>query len=774
MGAWPPVPFAAAVELLNLEAKGSSTWLRVGSRLVALRKGRMAWVGAKPGVDVHLDTFLVAAGRLEPSKVEALAQAGLSGELLERRVLAGDEGVALRLDLRPETLREALRAVWIERLLAGFTELGPHAALEVVGEEALPEEGGDLATLPLVLDALCRWASIHEAEAIGTRWKHWVRFAIGPQAERARKWAEMPGSLEVPVRQLLQRHPSAASRIAALALAGFAILLPEAEEGPPPPSRPSIRPSDFPLPSREGQPVTSQAQPVEASDSSSPSLHGGTSGTPELISKLLEELGTEEPWSLPESMGSEGIHDPIGQAEARALALEAQGASPPERAWAWREVARIARELGLFDESARAAREAAYADPSEPDHLRAAAEACLAIEEVELAVAYIQAATRVAQSEATLYQMHFAAALLFRALGRFEEALDHAERAAQVQPARSETWALAAEIALEANRPHHAAQLLLDGAIRLQEDPRLFLFWLSRAHRVDPEHFGVRHQLAVAFEHLNRHDMNVALLSDSALRFPPSPQRYQALLEAAERAEQLGLPVESATLVLGALDAEPELDVLWDVVDHYLLEAGALVERAVVLEEIALAAASLFPNPSEWWLRAAQARSAIEEASDLEVEYRIRAWVAAPESDEHLHAIEAIALKRNEKDILWSAFERVIRSDRAYPELKKKRALEMLLYLDDSAPLALREWVCEVARSGHLPGVTALSPAVLSSESLMEQLRSPVHRSIALERSRRFLKSQPLDEALIRILMAAGRAQGHAAIMADAYHVLAE
>ncbi|MBK9388616.1 MAG: hypothetical protein IPN34_27705 [Planctomycetes bacterium] len=89
------------------------------------------------------------------------------------------------------------------------------------------------------------------------------------------------------------------------------------------------------------------------------------------------------------ALGDVPLDDPLDGPEDQVASLEDSGASPAARARAWKIVAEVARErLGALDEHARAAREAAAADPEDTDHLRRAAEACTAIEETELALAY--------------------------------------------------------------------------------------------------------------------------------------------------------------------------------------------------------------------------------------------------------------------------------------------------------------------------------------------------------------------------------------------------
>ncbi|MBK9388617.1 MAG: hypothetical protein IPN34_27710 [Planctomycetes bacterium] len=160
MTSWPGAPLAAAVELLALEGRGASGVFRLGARTVVVRRGRIAAVSGRAGIDASLHDFLVAAGRLGDTGRARLAAAGLGGEALEAAVVGGDAAAAERSDLRMETLRESLRSAWMERLARTFAEEGGELSLAREPSPPTIAEGGyDVSSLALVLDALERCAS---------------------------------------------------------------------------------------------------------------------------------------------------------------------------------------------------------------------------------------------------------------------------------------------------------------------------------------------------------------------------------------------------------------------------------------------------------------------------------------------------------------------------------------------------------------------------------------------------------------------------------------
>jgi hypothetical protein len=778
MTSWPGAPLAAAVELLALEGRGASGEFRLGRRNILLQRGRIVGVSGARGVDPSLTDFLIAAGRLSETARLRLTMHGLDGDDLERAVIAGDGAAAERSELRGETLRESLRSVWMERLARAFSEEGEPLSRAPSGAPA-SEGTHDVAILALVLDALERCAGGGDAEVVGARAQEWVRFAPGPAVARAKRWAQIEAPREVRVASVLSGDPAAAARLAALGRAGFLEILPGANQGPPPPAPSPIRRSSRPPAARPSHPnIPALRPPAEAATAAAAIAGARSSLTPPRAARVLLApgaarvafpRGTEH--GLPRlTLGDAPLADPLDGPEDQVAALEETGASSAARARAWRIVAEVARErLGALDEHARAAREAAAADPDDPEHLRRAADACAAIEETELALAFGKAVVGVARSVAARARAMHDYALLCRRLGRREEALQASRAATQAAPDDPGGAMLSAELELSLGRHADAARSFADAAGLLHEDdPARAHLFAARAYRTSPTSKPCVEQLAGALVRAGLHDASIELRAELARLTDDPDERRRLLLVAAERAELHGTPLGSAALLLEAFDADPSLEVVWAPLETDLASAGARRERAIVLEEIALAAAE---DVGEWWARAADARGSLEPDGTLELELRTRALVESPASSTLLDAVGVLAERTGLAEDLLSALDRAVRSPRADHETRRALA-EHLAERAEARHPSLAAWAREVCSSGAVPATRTLPAGELTLARLQQAALEPAVRAAAIAKARAQLEAG-YDAALARALLVAARNEGLDEARAEALGLLA-
>jgi len=768
MTSWPGAPLAAAVELLALEGRGASGVFRLGARTLVVRRGRIAAVSLRPGVDASLHDFLVAAGRLAEAGRARLAGAGLGGDALETAVMGGVTTAAERSELRMETLREALRSAWMERLARTFAEEGGELSLaRESSPPSIPEDGYDVSGLALVLDALERCATGGDAEAVGQRAQEWVRFAAGPTVSRAKRWAQIEAPREVRVASLLSGSPAAAPRIAALGRAGFLEILPGTNQGPPAPApapirRSSSRPPPARRPTHPGIPPVSEPTISLAQEGMRMSLEPPRAPRVQLAPGAARvALSLDLSATFPTlTLGDVPLADPLDGPEDQVAALEDSGASPAARARAWKIVAEVARErLGALDEHARAAREAAAADPEDVDHLRRAAEACTAIEETELALAYGKAVVGIAKTAEARARAMFDYALLCRRLGKKEDALQAASAATQVAPDDASAFVLTAEIELSLGRRQEAAETFVEAASLLRDDdPARAHVMSARAYRASPSSARAVEQLSTSLARAGLHDAAIELRAELARLATDPDDRRRLLLVAAERAELHGTTLHSASLLLEAFDTDPTIDVVWAPLESDLAEAGARRERAIVLEEIALAATD---DAGEWWAKAADARALLEPDSSLEIELRTRSLVELPAHAPTLETIRDLAERAGQPDAFLGALDRAIRGPRSAGAARKKLA-GMLAQRAEARHPTLAAWAREIERTGALPAIEA------SLEADLEPLGRDTVDAAALDPSRRAKViaralaqlERSFDPELARALLRAARNEG--------------
>ncbi|GAB4203449.1 MAG: hypothetical protein OHK0013_17550 [Sandaracinaceae bacterium] len=766
MSSWPGAPLAAAVELLALEGRGASGVIGLGPRRLLMRRGRVAGVSRLTG-EPSLAEFLVASGRMSDGTRARLAEEGLGDDALEHAVSTADRRLVAHEELPLDMLREALRSVWLERLVRAFGTDAPAHVLR--NPAATPPEGThDVSTLALVLDALERLAATGDAEIVGQRAQQWIRFGTGPAVPRAKRWAQIEAPREVRVATVLSGSPAAAPRIAALARAGFLEILPGANQGPPPPPAPAIRrASSRPPPPRAGGSI-----PPPTGD------HGRVSVAPPRAARVVLAPGaapvawaTELPAFAPDLvLGDRPLADPLDAAEDQVAALEAAGAPAPLRARAWRIVAEVARErLGALDEYARAAREAAAADPTDPDGLRRAADACAAIEEVELALAYGKAVIAVAQTQELRARALHEYALLCHRLGRREEALQAARAATQLDPESVASWMLVGELELALDRRSDAAVSFGEAAsLAHAQDPARAHLLAARSYRACPKAAHAVEQLSASLARAGLHAVAVELRAERARIEPDRDERRRLLLVAAERAESHGTPLASASLLLAAFDTDPSIDVVWEPLVSDLLEAGAQRERAIVLEEIAREARE---DAGEWWVRAADARAALEPDGSLELELRTRALVELPGHGPTLEALRTLADRTGHHDAYLAALDRAIRGARATGGPRKHLATLLASEADRRRRPTLAAWASEVAQSGQLPAPRRAEGPWTAARVEAAAFDPPL-RVHAIAAARAALEAGGSTE-LCRALLVAARAEGDDAARAHAQGWLA-
>lgn len=760
MRSWPDAPLRPALELLALEGRAGSGAYRVGGRTIELRRGRIASVSRLDDVDATFGAFLHGAGRVTASP-DALDAVDLEG-----RVLAGDDAIEGQTALSLFVLRDLLRAVWIERLARVFA-LAPQAALERLPEEPLQaEHAHDVSTLALVLDALERHAAEGDAEAVGARAQEWVRFGPSALVARAKRWAQFEGPNEIRVASLLASNP-AASRIAALGRAGLLEIAPATEQGLPAPT--SRRPPRSSAPAAPSGPPASRAPSapppaLEARSSLAPPRRPDVVLAPGETRVALALDLTETFPSF--TLGAEALMDPLEDAERDVAALEAAGASPASRAVAWRRVAELARtELGALDEWARAAREAASADPEDPALLADAAQACAATHEVDLALAYGKAAVGVARSNEARARALSDYALLAQRLGQLEEAARAAGIVTQLAPDDPAAHRLRAQIALGAGEREEAAESFAEATTLLaEEDDERALYTSARAYRAQPDAARAIELFAGRLARGARADTAIEVRAERARLAQDPHEAQRVLLAAAERAEARGAPDRSAALLLEAFDADRGLDLVWGALESDLGEADARLERAILLEEIALEAGS---DASEWWQRAADARRAIDPGGELELELRVRALEAAPTSEPAREALCDFAARTGRRDARLVGLERAIRGPNAAAPRRRELAAE--LEREAQGHPALLAWARAIAETGSVPTPSASVPAMDDADALEAAAMDPSRRAASVAAALRALEAREdlaLERALERIARYEGRPASVAAILA--------
>lgn len=779
-GAWPARANASAVEMIALESRTSTGVYSFGSRTLHLRSGRIAHVSLAQG-DPSVGDFLVSAGRLSEAGHLKLRLVALDDAGLESAIVNGDLRASEYSGLKMEVLREGMRSVWMERLIRAFQEVGPAAGALVRQTASLPSDPThDVILLNLVLDALERHAAVADAEAVGKRAQQWIRFGVGPTVLRAKRWARFDAPRETRVSALLSESPAAASRVAALGCAGLLQILPGSDLGLPavdaarassrPPPKlarpPSLRPTSMrpqALPEGEGESAAS-LKPASASI-----LPASRTARVQLAPGIARPISAPDQPVFPVlTLGDVPLLDPIEDAEEHANLLEANGASGPERARAWHEVAQLFRSrLGALDEHARAAREASAADPTNTAFLREAALACVSIEEVDVALAYGKALIGVARStEDRAYGM-ISYALLCRRLGRRDEARQAVQGAVQAAPNEASAWWLAGEIELGAGRRSIAAESFAEAAAIVSiDDAERAHFMSARAYAVDPASPRAVEQYSTCLSRAKHHLAAIELRAEFARLSADPDEKRRLLLTAAERAELHGSSLMAARFLLEAFDTGPSVDVIWAPLDEDLRESDVPREHAIILEEIAAHAGG---DDAEWWRRAANARQAIGPDGTLEVELRTRALVADPSHIETLRELESLSARAQDPWIVIAAIERALRGPRTSIDSRRALAKTLTTLAERNALSRVVAWAQPLAEQGAIasPG-NAVSVGNITPAWVDFVVRDPAARGGAIQLVRNAIEAQ-YEPELCRALAQLARVQGDDTARAAAY-----
>lgn len=662
-------PSPIAIFLLGLAERGADGSVEVGGCQVLLRKGQV--VDVRPAEDDgDLAAFLLDSGRVAPEPLERCRaraeQEGLSFEevLIRQRLLSS------------EAVREVRRGLWLDRLVRGIaaaSERGDAApALQAGG--ALPE-APSTSLVTFVLDALERRAGDEDAGQVGARAQHRLEWLPTPHTERAARWARFDGrETRGPVAGLLKIEPAAASRVAALLRAGLARIVSPDRTSVTPPAAPASPASSSSSPPRTTLPpeppapsIAPEPPPATFSVELIPALFPLFDGEPQLHRALPR---------FPEPV--EPLNDPLDALERRITALEQTNAPGPERAEAWRRFGEAwETRFGSLEEAARAYREAAAADAEDRLASERAADRCAALGQTDLAVAYGRASVSAAADEPERAAALWRYALLCRRADRASEALGALRAARTARPDDPEPLALSVHVWRELDRKGEAAEAAAEAAAELP-DPDRALALSALALALAPHETAHAEAYADRLAARGRIDAAIAVRSEAVRRTNDPDARRSLLLAAAEQAELANRPRIAAALLTRAFDAEPHVDLFYDPLDADLAQADAPLERAVLLEEIAAAA---IESQASYYVRAAEARSALSGDSAWEIELWARALELTPEDEAGWRTVRERAAPR----VLADVIERAVLRGRWNSVEPQRRALEELAQLAEGA-----------------------------------------------------------------------------------------
>ncbi len=732
MDLWAPSPSPIALFLLGLDERGADGVVEVGERQLVLRRGRVIDVRRTEG-DPSLHEFLHKSGRVDDGGLEALRRGSADPDKLP-----ADSNV-----LSVDALSETMRALWLDRLVRGITKAEAEGrAVPALGPNAVPQITAiEVALVPLVLDALERRAAEGDAEQVGSRATHRLDWREGPHLARARRWAGIDGKNELRIGALLTSAPAAASRIAALVRAGLARIVPPGTSAPAPARRlisisaPTIaehstRIPTAPLPpSRPEMPYTSQGEStLRERLTPDPIRHeapprGGTLPPPEPIrapalgpgllppapldAVLPSRPSTLPPPRAPEVQLSPGaaqifehigelasplvelpqivskLEDPLDAIEREIAILEESTARAEERATAWRSAAETWFDrYGSVEERERALREAAAATPEDANALLDAANACTASARTELALAYGRAAVAAAlEGDERDRVLQSYAELCLRA-GRPSIALAALSSISERSRSSVDAHRIAASIHKARGRFAEAAAELCDSSALCAElDPVRATFDLRSAWCLALLSEEPFERLVHALVHEELMVGAMGLCADHAARSTNVEIRRTCWLAAAERAHTADRPLWAADFLLRAFDDEPSLESVYLPLDAALSEASAVLERTVVLEEIATAAP--MSSRSEWMNRAADARLDVPGDGMWELELRLRCLELTPENEHAMISVRRQSEATADPLLLADSLERVARAKTWSSAEAQKAVLEELATITD-------------------------------------------------------------------------------------------
>ncbi len=586
MASWAPQPSTVAAFLLGLDERGADGVVPLGARTITLRRGRVVGVSRGEG-DRSVAEFLRATGRIDEATLSRVAPLGESSALTEA------------LALPAETVHDAIRTVWLDRLVRA---LGAHVgspSLEPSTSE--PVAGATEISLGLlVLDALERLGS-KEAEEIGARASGLLEWVEAPFAQRAQRWLGVEGKRARRVSGVLSSRPGAAARLAALARAGLVrVVDPNAATEK---VEPAIVAAPVP-------PAPSPAQLAAEMRESLPPMK-----PPAL--ELSPGAGVVLRPSIPPSFdlprfppATAKLDDPLDPLERKLAAAEERNAPPAERAKAWRQLGDAWLRLhGAIEETARCYREAAAADKQDVDLLQRTAEVCVGAGQLDVALAYGRAAVAVAKTPDERGSVLLWYALFCRRFDMPSDALGASRAAQSVGAALPEAYALAAELEENHRLDQDAMRDLLEaGSLCHEVHPDRAHGWIAKAWLLAPNESRAAESFASSLASRGQIEAALAVRANAARALTDLDQRRRILLSLAERAELAERPLIAAQYQLEVLETEPLLEVVHDSVAEDLEAAGLTVERALVLEDLAFRGGQ--DSHAELSLRAAEARVA--------------------------------------------------------------------------------------------------------------------------------------------------------------------
>jgi len=589
MASWAPQPSTVAAFLLGLDERGADGVVPLGSRTITLRRGRVVGV-SRAGDDRSVAEFLRATGRIDEATLARVEKLGESTAL------------TAALALPAETVHDAVRTVWLDRLVRALGANVAAPALEPATGEA-PEAGATEISLGLlVLDALERLGA-KEAEEIGARASGLLEWVEAPFASRAQRWLGVEGKRARRVSGVLSSRPGAAARLAALARAGLVRVVD--------PNAANEKVLD--QPAIVAAPVPPAPSPAELAAEMRESL-------PPIKPPVLElspGAGVVLRPSIPPSFdlprfppATAKLDDPLDPLERKLAAAEERNASPADRARAWRQLGDAwLRVHGAIEETARCYREAAAADKHDVDLLQRTAEACVGAGHLDVALAYGRAAVAAAHTPDARGSTLLWYALFCRRFDLPSDALGAARAAQAVGAPLPEAYALAAELEESHRLEQDAMRDLLEaGTLSHELHPERAHAWIARAWLLAPNEPRAAESFASSLASRGQIEAALAVRASAARALTDLDKRRRILLSLAERAELADRPLIAAQYQLEVLETEPVLEVVHDSVAEDLENAGLTVERALVLEDLAFRGGQ--DSHAELSLRAAEARLA--------------------------------------------------------------------------------------------------------------------------------------------------------------------
>ena len=329
-------------------------------------------------------------------------------------------------------------------------------------------------TLTLLLDALAANVTRAQASMLESRIDDRLEVLDAPRAQAALRWAgidTMPVRTTLP--QMIAPQPAVAPKIFALIRAGFARVVPASHSIPPAPARPSF------------------AGPAPQAQEFNPSL------PPPRPASVLLEPGLAKPLAAPQDLRLElpqfgpvafALEDPLLELENQISRLEQSGAEGPKRAETWREAARLWRvRFGAVEESTRALREAAAADPTDVVSLQEASIGVAAMGDVKLALAYARSAAAGAQPGRPREKALTQVAYFYLLRGEPAGAISALRSAMSLEVLREETIVRLAILLERAGEFEEASEYFALAAERfLNDNPDRAAAFFSEAVRLAP------------------------------------------------------------------------------------------------------------------------------------------------------------------------------------------------------------------------------------------------------------------------------------------------